>query len=156
MSHAHATLSLMDMIDATGDVECLLSFGLYHNFDSCPKFFIVSTLHKLGIPLPLLRIMQSALQKGTTTLRGTDETGIDTMHGIQQGCPMSCQHFVVVFHIALRRLDLGHLRFLAFVDDVTLVVPRGQTQRAAETVQSAVGKIRCQLNLTKLQCLPVQ
>ena len=34
VSPAHATLSLMDMIDATCDVECLFSFDLYHAFDS--------------------------------------------------------------------------------------------------------------------------
>ena len=51
-----------------------------------------------------------------------------------------------------RSLDFS----VAFVDDVTVVVPRGQTQRTAETVQSAVGKVCCQLNVTKSECLPVQ
>ena len=54
VSPAHATLSLMDMIDATCDLECWLSFDLYHAFDSPPKLLIVQTLDKLGIPLPLL------------------------------------------------------------------------------------------------------
>ena len=69
---------------------------------------------------------------------------------------MSCLLFVVVFNIALCHLDLAHLSFLAFVDDITVVVPRGHTQKTAETVQSAVRKIGCQLNVTKSECLPVQ
>ena len=40
------------MIDTTCDVECLLSFDLYHAFDSPPKLLIIQTLDKLGIPLP--------------------------------------------------------------------------------------------------------
>ena len=64
VSPAHATLSLMDMIDATCDVECLLSFDLYHVFDSPPELLIIRKLEKLGIPLPLRRIIQSVLQKG--------------------------------------------------------------------------------------------
>ena len=68
---AHATLSLMDMTDATCDVECLLSVDLYHAFDMPPKLLNVQTLDTLGIPLPLLQIIQSLLQKGTTTLRWT-------------------------------------------------------------------------------------
>ena len=155
VSPAHATRSLMDMIDATCDVECLLSFDLYHAFDS-PPILIIETLDKLGIPLPLLRIIQSVLQKGTTNLRSTEETGIHTTHGIRQACPVCCLLFVVVFNIALCHLDLAHLSFVAFVDDITVVVPRGQTQRTAETGQSAVGKIRCQLNVTKSEWLPVQ
>ena len=50
VSPAHATLSLMDMIDSTCDVECLLSFDLYHAFDSHPKLLIVQTLDELGGP----------------------------------------------------------------------------------------------------------
>ena len=69
---------------------------------------------------------------------------------------MSCLLFVVVISMALRHLDLAHLSFVAFVDEVTVVVPRGQTQRTAETVQSAVGQVWCQLNVTKSDCLPVQ
>ena len=156
VSVAHATLSLMDMIDATCDVECLLRFDLYHSFDSPPTLLIIQTLDNLGIPLPLLPIIQSVLQKGTTTLRGTEETGIDTTHGIRQGCPVSCLHFVVVFNIALCHLDLAHLSFAAFVDNITVVVRRGQMQRWVKSVQSAVGKIGCQLNVTKSECLPVQ
>ena len=140
----------------TCDVECLLSFDLYHAFDSPPKLLIIRTLDKLGIPLPLLGIIQSGLQKGTTSLRGTEETGMGTTQGIRQGCPVSCLLFVVVFNIALCHLDIAHLSFVAFVDDITVVVPRGQTQRTAETVQSAVGKMGCQLNVTKSECLPVQ
>ena len=54
VSPAHATVSLMDMNDTTCDVRCLLSFDLYHAFDSPPKLLINQTLDKLGIPLPLL------------------------------------------------------------------------------------------------------
>ena len=61
VSPIHASLSLMDMIDATCDVECLLSFDLYHAFDSPRKLLIIETLDKLGIPLPLLRIIQLVL-----------------------------------------------------------------------------------------------
>ena len=156
VSPAHATLSLMDMIHATCNSECLLSFDLYHGFDSPPKVLIIQILDKLGIPLPLLRIIQSVLQKGTTTLRGTEETGIDTTHGIRQGYPVSSLLFLVVFKFALCHLDLAHLSFVVFVDDITVVVPRGQTQRTAEAVQSAVGEIGCQLNVTKSDCLPVE
>ena len=143
------------MIDATCDVECLLSFDLYHAFDSPPRLLIIQTLDEFGIPPPLLRIIQPVLQKGTNTLRGMEETGIDKTHGIRQGWPVSCLLFVVVFNIALCNLDLAHLSFVAFVDDITVVVPRGQAQRTAETVQSAMGKIGCQLNVTKSEFLPV-
>ena len=93
---ANATLSLMEMIDATCDVECLLSVDLYHALDSPRKLLILQTLDNLGMPLPLLQIIQSVLQKGTTTLRGTEETGIDPTFGIQLGCPVSCLLSVVV------------------------------------------------------------
>ena len=88
-------------------------------------------------------------------MRGTDETGVDTTHGIRQGCAVSCFLFGVVFNVPLRHLDVAHLSFLAFVDDITLVVPKGMMPRTAATVQSVVGKIGCQLNVKKSDCLPV-
>ena len=89
-------------------------------------------------------------------MRGTEGTGIGTTPGSRQGCPVSCLLFVVVFDIALCHLDLAHFSFVTFVDDITVVVPGGQTQKTAETIQSAVRKIGCQLNVTKSDCLPVQ
>ena len=65
VSPPRAKLTLMDMIDATCDVECLLSFYLYHASDSPPKLLIVPPLDKLGMRPQLLRIIQSVLQKGT-------------------------------------------------------------------------------------------
>ena len=91
----------MDMTDATCDVDCLLSFDLYHAFDSPSQLLIIPTLDKLGSCLPLLRIIQSVLQKGTTTLRAREKAGTATMHGIRQGCPVSCLLFVVVLNICI-------------------------------------------------------
>ena len=98
----------MDMTGATCDVECLLTFDLYRAFDGPPKLLIVGTLDELGIPLPLLRNIKLVSHKGITSLRGLDDTGIDTAHGIRQGGPVSCLLFAVVLNIALCHLDLAH------------------------------------------------
>ena len=58
-------------------------------------------------------------------IRGSDDEPFGTSKGVKQGCPMSCLIFVLSINAILVFLLSMGLKFSAYVDDISLVLPKG-------------------------------
>ena len=147
--------AFLEDLDNIGNLETILAFDVYHAFDSAPKPLIYGVLDRLGTPSKLLRLIFLVLEKGATYLRGAETTVFRTTHGVEQGCPLSCFLFVIVFEIPLRYLQTLGVSFSAYVDDIATPTPKGHSQSTARAVQRALSLIACQTNVTKSEMLPL-
>ena len=152
---AHAKHTFLDDLDAVGPTEAILAFDVYHAFDSPPKFLIFHVLDRMGTPLKLLRLISLVLEQGATFSRGAEHEVFRTMHGVKQGCPMSCFLFVVFFEVPLHLLEHHGLCFSAFVNDISSPSPPKCSQRNASLVQEALSLIGCQINVKNIEVLPM-
>ena len=97
----------------------------FHAFDSPPKRLLVKALDLAGTPMVLLLLIISVYLWATTKIRGSDEEPFGTSKGVKQGCPMSCVIFVLFINAILVFLLSMGLKFSAYVDDISLVLPKG-------------------------------
>ena len=109
----------------------------------------------MGIPLKLLRLIQTVLEHGSTFIRGSPDEVFQMTHGVKQGCPLSCFLFVLVFGIPLWYLQSQGLTVSAYVDDVSTPITHGNRDLTASQVQQGLNLIGCQLNVAKSECLPL-
>ena len=153
VSTEHATQAFLNDMDDGTPWEAIYVFEVYHAFDSPPKVLISTVLAKMGTPTKLLRLIQTVLEFGATYIRGSPAELFGTTHGVEQGCPLSCFLFVVVFEIPLRLLQLHGIRLSAFVDDISSPIAPSHGLRTAALVQQGLALIGCQLNVTKSESL---
>ena len=121
----------------------------FHAFDSPPKRLLVRALDLAGTPLVLLLLIISVYLWATTTIRGSDEEPFKTSKGVKQGCPMSCLIFVLFINAILIFLLAMGLKFSAYVDDISLVLPKGKEQAIFSAVQTEAAHYNMQLNVAK-------
>ena len=154
VSTAHATQTFLNDMDSDVPWEGIFAFDMYHAFDSPPKILIREVLDRMGTPLHLLLLISTVLDHGSTFIRGSPDSQFTTTHGVKQGCPMSCLLFVLVFEISLRFFQSQGLVFSAYVDDVSVHVPRGAGPRIAATVQQGLALIGCNSTLQRVRPCP--
>ena len=116
---------------------------------------ICEVLDRLGPPLPLLLLISTVPKHGSTFIWVSPDSQFTTTHGVKQGCPMSCFLFLLLFEIPLCFFKSQGLNLSAYVDDVSVPVPRGAGPRVAATVQQGLALIGCQLNVTMSEALPL-
>jgi ribonuclease HI len=79
-------------------------------------------MEKAGFPLNIRNIVQSILTLSTTQVRDGEGDVFGSLYGVRQGCPLSAALYVLVYDPILRRLEIAGISFVAYVDDITIVV----------------------------------
>ena len=149
------TKTFLNDMDTGTTWEAIYAFNMYHAFDSPPKILIREVPDQMGTPPKLLLLIQTVVEYGSTFIWGAPDEMFRTTHGVEQGCPLSCFLFVLVFEIALRFLASQGVVLSAFVDDVSTPIPPKTGPHTAALVRRGLNLIGCQLNVSKSECLPL-
>ena len=149
-----ATTQLLECICTTTDANACLLLDLYHAFDTPPKEALLMLLQKRGLPPGILLLLHSIFLNGTTQLLGPFETAFGTTCGIKQGCPLSCLLFTTYFQLFLDFITSTlRLPFVAFVDDVALVLHSSQLTATLHSASAFLHSMGLVLNKKKSEIL---
>jgi Reverse transcriptase (RNA-dependent DNA polymerase). len=142
---ASSTFQLLEHVAETPGPKSLGMVDFFHAFDSPPKRLLIRALALAGTPQVLLLMILSVYVWAQTKIRGSDEEAFGTTKGVKQGCPMSCIIFVLFINaILIYLIDLG-LKFVAYVDDISLVITKGNEQRVLASCSRRLHYTICNL-----------
>ena len=131
-----ACLALTHDIDRariSKEVVSMLLMDVKGAFDNCSLSRLVSTLHNLGVPIPVRNWVKHFLTNRTTALSfdGKKEEQLPVVTGIPQGSPASPILFLLYLRPLFDILDIEQRMVWtpSYIDDVALVVT-GKNQAA--------------------------
>ena len=152
---AAATFQLFEHLADTPGHKSIGMIDFFHAFDSPPKRLLLDSLDRAGVPRVLLLMIRSVYIDGTTFFRGEKGRNFGTPKGVKQGCPMSCLIFVLFIDPILVGMQEMGIKFVAFVDDIAMVIPQGMEQAFFEHVQKTAAALNMQLNVKKNEIMGI-
>lgn len=119
-------------------------------YDSIERPYLFETLHVLGVPAKLVRLVEMTLKKtrGKISLAGAKSREFNVARGLRQGDALSCMLFNLTLERVIRKIEINPggtllnrtVQYLAYADDLDILSrnERGMKEALEELTEESL------------------